>query len=439
MNQRNVILRNNILLSGAMKALGLIISFLIVPITLDYLDKEQYGIWMTLSSILMWFSFFDVGLGNGMRNYLAQAIAENDYEKGRSQLTTTIVMLMCIALVLGIVFIGAGFLINLNKVFNTTTLTDEELRLPFLIAIVMTLALFIVKNVGTVYIALQKYGINDLIIILSNAIALIIIYICTLLIPKGDLTTIVIIFTAVPVMGFILASIPLFRQHPELRPRIDCFDWNYGGQILTKGIGFFFIQITSCLIIFGSSNLFITQFVGPEAVTTYNIAYKFFNLLAIAYTIVISPLWNAYTDAYVKCDYEWIRATHKRALGIWVLTVIGGIIMLTMASLFYRIWVGNSISVPFSVSACVFVYICLYNLNNCATMLINGLNKIRIQIITSVAITSLYIAAVSLIGRQGGIEGVVSCMAVSYAIMAAIHLYQCRLLIIQKAKGVWNQ
>jgi len=139
MNQRNIVLRNNIILSGAMKAVGLVTSFLIVPITLDYLDKEQYGIWMTLSSILLWFSFFDVGLGNGMRNYLAQAIAENDYEKGRSHLTTTLVILVFIALLLGIVFIGAGMLTNLSKVFNTSTLSDEQLRFPFFIAIVYSI------------------------------------------------------------------------------------------------------------------------------------------------------------------------------------------------------------------------------------------------------------------------------------------------------------
>ena len=238
MNERNVILRNNILLSGTMKAVGLVTSFLIVPITLDYLDKEQYGIWMTLSSVLLWFSFFDVGLGNGMRNYLAQAIAENNFEKGRSHLTTTLVMLTAIALLLGIVFLGAGVVMNLSKVFNTTTLTDEQLRLPFLIAIIMTLAVFIVKNVGVVYIALQKYGVNDLIIVLSNVVALLLIFICTLVVPKGNLTIIVLILTTIPVLGFVVASIPLFRHHPELTPRLDCFDWNYGRQILTKGIGF---------------------------------------------------------------------------------------------------------------------------------------------------------------------------------------------------------
>lgn len=96
------------------------------------------------------------------------------------------------------------------------------------------------------------------------------------------------------------------------------------------------IQISSCLVIFGAANMFITQFCGPAEVTTYNIAYKFFNLLVIAYTIILSPMWNAYTDAYVKSDMKWIEQTFNRALKLWGLSVTGGFIMLAGCQIFYH-------------------------------------------------------------------------------------------------------
>ena len=200
-------LRNNIILSAIMKVIGLATSFLIVPITLDYLDKEQYGIWMTLTSILMWFSFFDVGLGNGMRNYLAQAIAEGDFAKGRTYLSTTLVMLSVIALILSVIFGAFGLLAELDQVFNTTALTSDQLRFPVLVAIIMTLIVFVVKNIGVVYIALQKYAINDLIIVMANAVALLAVFICTKTIPYGNLTVIVLIFTSLPAVAFIIAGV----------------------------------------------------------------------------------------------------------------------------------------------------------------------------------------------------------------------------------------
>ena len=438
-NDRNAMLRNNILLSGIMKAVGLATSFLIVPVTLDFLDTEQYGVWMTLTSILMWFAFFDVGLGNGMRNYLAQAIAREDYAKGRAYLTTTLVMLTAIALALAVLFVPFIMGADLKAVFNTSRLTTEQLRLPVLAAIVLSLINFVAKNIGVVYMALQKYAVNDLITISASVAGLTAVYVLTKTIPPGNLTAIVLVFTVLPVIAFLVAGIPLFHGYPQLRPKRTDFDWRIGKQLLGKGMGFFFIQITSCLVIFGGSNLFITQFAGPEAVTTYNIAYKYFNQLAIAYTIVVSPMWNAYTEAAVKDDYDWIRSNFRRSLAIWALAALGGVIMLLVAHIFFRFWVGSSVTVPFSVSLSVLFYITFFNLNNCVTMLINGLNKISVQIITSVTVTAAFVAAVMRLGPQLGIEGVVGCMAASYAAMAAIHLYQCHLLTHQKATGIWNR
>ena len=437
-SNRNAMLRNNILLSGFMKVIGLATSFLIVPITLDFLNNEQYGVWMTLTSILLWFAFFDVGLGNGMRNYLAQAIAEGDYAKGRSYLTTTLVMLTVIALVLALLFVSFIMMADLGKVFNTSVLTTEQLRLPVLIAIIMTLIGFVAKNVGVVYMALQKYAVNDLITISAGVVGLMAVYVLTKTIPPGNLTAIVLVFTMFPVIAFVIAGIPLFRNYPQLRPEKADFNWTIGRQLLGKGMGFFFIQITSCLVIFGGSNLFITQFSGPEAVTTYNIAYKYFNQLAVAYTIIVSPMRNAYTEAYVKGEYGWIKSNFRRSMGIWALMAVGGILMLFVADMFFHFWVGDAVTVPFSVSVSVLCYITFFNLNNCVTMLINGLNKISVQIVTSVVATIVFFVAVMILGPRLGVEGVVACMAASYAAMAAVHLYQCYLLINQKASGIWN-
>lgn len=150
-------------------------------------------------------------------------------------------------------------------------------------------------------------------------------------------------------------------------------------------------------------------------------------------------MWNAYTDAYVKGDMQWVDRTFKRALKFWGLSVVAGLVMLLGSQLFYTLWVGDKVHIPVSVSVCTLIYVCMFNLNNCATYLINGFNKIRVQIITSLLFTALYVLAVRFFGSRQGIEGIVLTMAASYAMMAIIHIYQCRLLIGQKAKGIWNK
>lgn len=150
-------------------------------------------------------------------------------------------------------------------------------------------------------------------------------------------------------------------------------------------------------------------------------------------------MWNAYTDAYVKGDMGWIKKTFRRALKMWTISVICGIIMLASSGIFYRLWIKEAVIVPMSISACVLIYISMFNLNNCVTYLLNGLNKIRVQIYTSVAFTVIFLIAVTLVGKAHGVTGIVLCMSASYGLMSIIHLYQCRLLIDGKAKGIWNK
>lgn len=437
-DKRDANLRNNILFSAFLKVVALATSLLIVPVTLHYLTNEVYGIWMTMSSILYWFAFFDIGLGNGMRNYLTEAISSSDYKSARSIISTTFIMLFAIALLMGIIAAAALYVVDLNALFNTKIISSSDLRNVMLIACSFTLALFVVKNIGLIFVAMQKYAINDLLAVLGGVISLLIIYILTKT-TEGNLFYVVTAFTATPVIVFILASIPVFFKYPRLRPSFRAIDYMFARKVVSKGLGFFLIQITSCVVIFGSANIFIAQFCGPESVTTYNITYKYFNILAIAYTVVLAPMWNAYTDAYVKGDMAWIKSNFNKAVKIWSLSVAGGFVMLLLSSFCYHLWVGNAVEVPLIVSACVLAYICCFNFNNCVTYLLNGLNKIRVQIYTSIIFTALFIVVVYFAGRRWGMVGVISCMAVSYALMAAIHYYQCRLLINQKAKGVWNK
>jgi hypothetical protein len=65
-----------------------------------------------------------------------------------------------------------------------------------------------------------------------------------------------------------------------------------------------------------------------------------------------------------------------------------------------------------------------------------NLNKFTVQIITSVVGTILYLLFILLFGGKIGMTGIILSMAVCYILMSALHLYQCRLLISEKAKGI---
>ena len=70
-SKRTSLLKKNIAASILIKGISILSSLLLVPLTLDYVNKELYGIWLTLSSIVVWINFFDIGLTLGLKNRLA--------------------------------------------------------------------------------------------------------------------------------------------------------------------------------------------------------------------------------------------------------------------------------------------------------------------------------------------------------------------------------
>jgi O-antigen/teichoic acid export membrane protein len=55
--ERSVKAKKNILSSLIMRGCSIAISLVLVPLTINYVNPSRYGIWLTLSSIVAWFSF----------------------------------------------------------------------------------------------------------------------------------------------------------------------------------------------------------------------------------------------------------------------------------------------------------------------------------------------------------------------------------------------
>jgi O-antigen/teichoic acid export membrane protein len=82
------------------KGASALISLLMVPLLLSILSDESYGIWVTLLSTVAWFSFFDVGLGNGLRNKLTESLARGQAQEARSYISNAYFMICVLVLII---------------------------------------------------------------------------------------------------------------------------------------------------------------------------------------------------------------------------------------------------------------------------------------------------------------------------------------------------
>ncbi|MDO4715168.1 MAG: MATE family efflux transporter [Bacteroidales bacterium] len=427
----------NIIASLALKAGAILVSFLLVPATLDYLNKFEYGVWLTLSSIMMWISYFDVGMGNGLRNKLAEALTKGDLALARSYISTTLTLLTLIVTAIYALYFIVHRWIDWPKLLALPTqqLTTDIGHLMLIMLIPFCVG-FVLKCLGSIYQAKQMPFVNDLLIGLGSVLSLVSIYVLQWLQPEGDLQSVALCFSFAPMVVYVIAFPITFMRFKELRPKLASVSRKHAQSLLSLGGQFFIIQIAS-LLLFATANVFVSRYGGAEEVVNYNIAFKYFSVLPMVYLILITPFWSAATEAFTKGDYNWIRYSLHRMLLAWAgLSAIGGI-MVICSSLVYQLWVGMQL--PLTLSLAMWLYMTIGNWNNLYAYFINGIGRTRVQLYSSVLTCLAYVPLAIYCTQAWGAVGICMAMSISLLFSAILLPIQYRYLMAGSTHWFWSK
>lgn len=379
---RTVKVKKNIALLSIYKGFSIAISLILVPMTLNYVDSGTYGVWLTLSSVVGWISFFDVGINNGLKNRLTEALARNDTELGRAYVSTTYAMLSLIFIPLMIVIVGLAPYINWASLLNIEIGENNGLVAAISIIVTYFCLNFILSTINVVILAHQEPADASLRSLIQQVFSLIIIYLLTLT-TQGNLVNLCIGLCLSPLVVVTLFNITLFRgKYHDLRPAFKYVDFHKLPDLLKLGVKFFIIQIAG-IVQFQMVNILIMRNYGADEVTSYNIAYKYFNVLYMIWGILITPIWAAVTDAAARNEYSWISNMQKKYLKIWVVLSVVGVFMLLISNTVYDLWVGDKVSVTFMLSLWVFIYNMVLMFGSIYVQILNGLSQLNVQTIAS--------------------------------------------------------
>jgi len=439
-HRRSVKAKKNIIASFALKGFSILVSFLLVPLTLNYLNATKYGLWLTISSIIGWFGFFDIGLGNGLRNKLAEAFALKDYKLAKTYVGTTYAILLLIISGVFLLFLFINPFLDWSKLLNTQPEMAVELSSVALVVFTFFALRFVLNLIGIILTSDQLPAVNNSFDLLGNLIALVAIYLITKF-THGSLLYVSLIYSAAPVLILIVASFYFFNgKYKFIKPDLKSVDFKYFKLLVDLGVKFFILQIAS-IIIFSTDNIIIAQILGPAEVTPYNIAFKYFGIPIMVFTIVLTPFWSAYTEAFTNGDLKWIKASLKGLIIIWFAVVMGVVFLLCISKYFYLMWVGDKVHVPFLLSVFMGLFAIISTWNNIFAYFINGIGKVTLQMycgiigmIINIPI-SIYFAKYLNMGSAGVILG--TCFSI---ILGSIFIpIQCLQIIRGRANGVWSK
>lgn len=438
-DNRSILIHKNIIMSFFVKGWSVAVQLLLVPLTLACLGVYENGVWLTISSVLLWIDNLDVGLGNGLRNKLATYIAEGNILKAREMVSSTLAMLIIIIIPTLAILVVTESYANLYVFFNVSPQRIDNLVQITIVATIMVCATFILKFLGNFYMGLQLPAINNGLVTIGNTLTLIGTYIVYL---SGfhSLLLIAIVNTAGPLMSYLLCyPITFYGKYKNLRPSIKFVNSSSVKELFLIGAKFFVLQIAG-IILFFSTNIIISKLYSPSMVTPYQIANRYFMVAMLLFTIICVPYWSATTDAYAKNDIKWIKRSNK-VLNYFMLFIFALITLMIIVSPFiYNIWIGKKAIIPLPVTILVGLYQFVLIFSTRYSYVLNGLGKLKLQLYVTVSVAIAYIPLALLVTHNNAnINALLILMSVINIPGLLINAIQYKKVISGTAQGIWTK
>lgn len=437
-DQRSVKAKRNIVLSFGNKIITIIISLAIVPITIDYLSPEQYGIWLTLSSIVAWVSFFDIGFGHGFRNKFAESKANGDFVLARKYLSTTYFTMIVIFGIVLFVFEVVNPFVNWSTLLNVSQEQRGLLSTVMSVIFIGVCTQFAANVFPIMLNADQKSAASSIIATIGQACALLVIFIFTK-ISSRSMIYIALALTWIPTVTTLLISLWMFTHtYKDYSPSFKYVDKILIKNIINLGAKFFLIQV-SMIVIFQIINIVLSRELGPSSVTEYNVIYKYLSIPQMIFNIIMAPLWSAYTDAYTKDDYDWMKRILKKIKKIFYVIVGMYLLLFILCPLVIKVWLNGAVDVSYAIAASVMLYLCSMSYSQLFMIILNGLGKVYVQALTYIVFAIICIPTTVILCRNYGIVGVMIFYSTVYFTQALLAKKQLSLILKKKASGIWNR
>lgn len=431
--------KNTVAMIG-IRGVSMILTLISAPIMLHHVDRADYGVLLTLTSIVGWVGYMDVGLGNGLRNKLPEFLAKGDFHSAKKIVSSCYVTLAIYVALIIVIFLIVSPFIDWLGVLNSPTSDAGEIRGLTNVVFIAFCIQFLFGLINSILFAYQMPAFQSLFTFVGQFVALIALVIQVYVFDVTSVLQIGAVNSIIPPLVLFLGSIGLFRTKlKDIAPSFKLFEFKSVGSILSLGLKFFVLQMIT-IVLFQANSIIIARVVSPEAVVEYNLAFKYVSLLTMIFTIVITPVWSATTDAYVRKDFEWINKTLSFSRKVCIASVFIGVLMVLASKFVYGMWLGRgSIDISYSTTGLIFLYISFEMLYKVYGTIINGTGKVFAQMILTGIIAIIYIPLAIFLANLCGLSGVLIANVIVFALNYAWSKLQCNKLINQTATGIWNK
>lgn len=328
--------------------------------------------------------------------------------------------------------------VDWSSFLNVSQIYNEELSHVVSILLVCFSLQMIFNVITAVVSAHQKVALASAFPVIGNLCSVIVIYLLNIF-TKPSLTNLASAISYIPALVLMISSFILYTgKLKPVKPSVSYFDKSNIKDILNLGIKFFIIQI-QMIVLYQATNILISNVSSPSDVTSYNIAYKYIGVASMTFNIILAPLWPAFTDAYMKNDWSWMKQIYGKMRKVYAILLGGVILMVILSPVAYKLWIGDRAIIPLTMTVVVALFVIVHAWDALQIILINGIGKVKLQTYITLVGLICHIPLSLLLGKHIGAIGVVISMVIINIIYSIVFTIQLHKLLNKKALGIWNK
>lgn len=341
---------------------AMLVSLLVMPAYMRYFPSQAVlGMWFTVVQLLNWIMLLDFGIGGGLRNKIVEPLQKGNKDRVIELTSAAYISVAGIVLVL---IVLQHFVVDALNWYTILGLPQSEIsestlkKMVHILVIGVCIRFFSVLICHVLY-ALQKAVLPGFINLISSALIMLYLLFAKPTNSETDIVVLAYVNSIANNLPALIATVWVFATVLKgMWPRISAFTKNAASEVLGTGGMLFYLQII-VMVLFNVKELYISWFVGSEAVVEYQIYYKLIGMIGGLFSLALNPVWSAVTKALVEKKEEWIRSLYRKGMELIAIFGIAQIILVVAMPMIVKIWLGESVIAVSRVYAILF---CIYNL-----------------------------------------------------------------------------
>jgi O-antigen/teichoic acid export membrane protein len=364
----------NIAGSIALKFISAIVSFLVIPMILNLLGKENYAIWVTATSLLAWIALFDFGVGYSLKNKVSEYLVLKEWNKLYDTIAATIQFLLLLIIILFICFLGAFMFVD---IFKDQPILIIILYIPFILSFPLISGGFILQGHG-------KFNLLNVLQLCQPILWFLFIFCAYKDFFKIDLFIFAIVYsTSTLLIRVVTIIIALKSIHFPMHILCDYKLLSNSKNIIMSGIHFFLLQIVS-LILYSMGNILAYEHLNLDQVAMYDVINKLFLFGMTAFNIIIAVFWTEVSKAKALINVKKLKKIHHCIYLVALLFSVTCSGMMFICPYFIPFWTKGLITVSAIQIAPFVILVTIQSFGYAGAVFLNAFEKLRGQIVLGI-------------------------------------------------------